>query len=369
VGFASDWRLLRELLADNVAAMLAGSPYREHRREWLRRFHRRTPFRDVDAWLDARWEMAPEASSLRTQLREDLLGLSRSYGVAPWHVELSLFVKGYSFDAGVPGGTALALTFRVPRGGVALGRPSGGRALALREALDGTGLFVELGGGAESGEPKMVLEFPVWYPSEAAASDTRIGLTTLRRAFHGVALDAGRRGGQSSPAQIATTTLVCDTDEGLAAPEGLEEACLARGVDSREAVTEPIDELRVFAARAMDQLFIRFDVPQTLTAHEAVQEVRAGIQRSRTALNDVGIRVGRRIRLAWTAKLARSLLVDGSRLPPRALGDLTLDLFGGEAFHDSLRGGRGKKVRSSLKSLRNQARDHLRRKGLLPPGS
>ena len=84
-----------QLVMERWHAMGAGPRFAALQSRWLRRLRRTQPYSTVDFWLKAEGRLKDRDIDTWQIMQLEVAELSESYGIAPWHVLWSLFIRDY----------------------------------------------------------------------------------------------------------------------------------------------------------------------------------------------------------------------------------------------------------------------------------
>ena len=147
--------------------------------------------------------------------------------------------------------------------------------------------------------------------------------------------------------------------------KNLRAACLAHGISLHYRTGKPSVAASTSATKApLAEVRLLLVVPIEVQEQSLTDAIRRLIARSRDALRDVGVDLGRRSRTSSLALRASSLSVTGRSLPPGSIYDIADGLLP-ESSREIGVTGLEARLRGRVRANRHAVGKRLRRKGLL----
>ena len=375
-GVGEQYAALRErydsLVMERWHAMRAGPRFATLQSRWLGRLKHAHPYSTLDFWLKAEGRLKEKDIDTWQIMQLEVAELSESYGIAPWHVLWSLFIRDYDpLDPKGPGFQfVLDAWYEQARLVVLFADPDILEDLVKLGAR--AGVFVELRHSSEEGDDSrsgrgpdsylISLEVPLELPPNLAVKQSRGALRTCRQMLRDAGVPVSLRSRSipaTSPVEAALITHSA-TDPFV---ERLRTACddlgLLLQVEPGQPSSAPLDSPGKVGL-ALVRLRLEFAVD--IRSDALVLAVRKAIRLSRVALKAAGLDLGERLRTSPLVQRAIDLQVDGTVLGTGGLGNLVEDIYG--VFPKR---GEGPALRARIKSRKHRAGKRIRRKGLLPP--
>ena len=347
-------------------AMVAGRPFEELRLAWLPVLGRSIPYPTMGEWVEAEDKLRNGDPVLYRQLQSDIGQLSEQYGLFPCQVLWTVFVKDFDpRDKDSPGwqfpldswqvrsalrfeGNAVRFIHQVNS---LEAQPTAGKP---QEPQDLSGL-------------KLELELPLEFPPDLAVREGSVRMDRVR--------DRLRLSGLAVPKRFKARKVPEKIEAALAthAPTAdfykrLEGVCSENGLQCRVEVGQPseapIDEP---AKTPLALVRLALLVPVSIRKRAMDRQIRSSLRLARECVSQAGPQLGQRIRISDLVPLAGKLRVDGGRLARRGMGDVVEDEFGMPELEEFERDPKREQLMNQSRSRRNQIKERLTRKGMIPP--
>lgn len=217
-------------------------------------------------------------------------------------------------------------------------------------------------------EPFLIgLDIPIEYPPELATHRAKRALNSSRDILLGAGLNINQRIHRGSPTtSIRTSLIVVIGNPGFLG--ALKTACGRVGMG---LVVEPVHATASgdgsLKPTPLSGVRLHLGFPPEVGSEDLVKASRLAIRSARKTLENAGLDLGKRLRIAPTASQNQALAVDGGRLAPQGLGDLVEAQTGDFPASRGILTLKARMLKSSFKSRSGKVQKRLRRKGLLPP--
>ena len=353
--------LYHNITLERYHAMIVSPSFSNVRRKWLTKFNKRNPFNDLPQWLafEAKWtNLYQDEYGL---LQEDLKCLSRSFSLSEWQILWGLFIKGYYPNSRAT--TAFPTDLHHPSSFIRVNQLDINLVNDLTQALSMTNIRLildtsYLDGRKDSSKDNLDinLELPMEIPIRHAV---RMARTTRTQSIEILDNFLGKENPLPSNNRSSTFLICHDNTSSF-----LEKVNLAASKVGLNVLLENIPTNGKIAPNPFADLRILISFSRFSQSADVIRTTRQSIHQGRAVMEALGIRIGERLRHAPTTLQASALNVTGSRLPIRGIGDLIFDHTATFPIEYEKSGSDVRKLRSSIKSRRNQILQRFKRKGL-----